>query len=862
MAATEYEYVALPTADDPRWATEFEAEFSSFERLYEGAFARHEREPSRGWVQAEAALQSRVVLALEPAREGPRTVAGGIVVQYFEGSQCGLLAYLVVHPKNRCQGVGAQLVEEGILALGEMASEHGGSLAAVFGETQDFRKEAVRELGPMPAARMHAHSSYGALWVEIDYTMPRFEEGGERDSDLLLLAFPHPSYTLAAATVPVDVVKGFLGEYYEDDLSYPSPPRGAESSREDLDRMLDELDELAVAYHQTYGEGEAMGASAPVPLSAVPLPADPVYKLESVAVCLHFVTVDAPLVGEPTDPATASEPWLGAENLLEAHYKAPDLLGRVGRTRLPSSSPSYRCPVYHSFETDLLAYRFQEDRHRPIMSACMAETRFAVTIRFPERVRYVSEGLVQEVVMDRTEVEVVAALTASRFPKTGVRVWHLALAPPHDGYLTELDIIQLVSLYYNDHEQTSPLGSPSEIQFKRTGTTGEWVSLGSLLHELSDTALEAERPAAGTIELNPAVGSDSFEEWKRILSALYLTTQDDQEAFRELEALYEGEGEEKGEGEEMLDALCGVVSGLFDYRRMSFAEMQDTLAPDSAAGSYAIWLSRATLTNVDLLDEMLDRCGGTIGISPYLILPHAVLLHNEFVVDRAVEVARMALTTDDAVGDTRHLGASELVRLEGGQARAAVVSRIDGLVAARQEVEKCLHLEYVPNVFNYPGERELYEVGAVSRGAKEKQQEAERLYEEVSARIRDYRDVLAEVDRLEMEGEEKRRSFLLTVVSVILSLGVLPDLVVFFSDPSARRPLLQPSVWTLLAVALVVVGVAALLLAWPGLGSARAQRPSRTSKETKGVAAEPPRRGEFPRRPSAFANGESPAPAS
>jgi hypothetical protein len=464
----------------------------------------------------------------------------------------------------------------------------------------------------------------------------------------------------------------------------------------------------------------------------------------------------------------------------------------------------------------------------------MTERQHRVVARFPDRIRYVSEGLVQELTVNENEVEMVASITASRFPKTGVRIWHVALSPPAGSAFSEVDIVRLVSLYASEQEQITNSTAEAvrfDLEVDRGAAPPETLPalpLSQLLRELSSGALVAEKPAAGTIEFNPAAGDEAaIELWTEILSSLYLTTEDDQDGFRQLETLYA-----QPDVGRILNACCGVVSGVFDYARMSFAEMQDTLAPDSSAGTYAIWLNRATLANVDLLDEMLERCGRTIGVSPYLILPHAVLLHNEFVVDRAEEVAARAIAVDDMhrIPPRDEMeGRSASIRAT----RTALDARAQRLAEARRLIERCLHIEYVPNVFHYPGERELYEVGGRTRGALEKREGVHRMLDDIHARLRDCHERLRQLEHIELEearaeehamrmeaaaaeeADERKRSFALTVVSVLLSLGVLLDIISFFATPDGRSLLWPPTVWTVVLGIAVLVSVLALVQARP-----------------------------------------------
>ena len=787
-----------------------EAAWQAFVSIYETAFPDPDDRQDPGlWREpAERCPESAVLLALD---DSGSTVLGGIVLELYPESACGLVAYIAVDPMHRRGGVGRQLVDAGIRHLGALAAKQGTVLRAVFAETEDARHPEVADKAEAAAQRLVFHDRIGARWLEIDYVMPRLRPDTPRDPSLLLIAYPHPAVTLNPSTLSLATIEAFLSEYYAAEPLVETP------AVDDLERMSTELRELAEAYRTTYG---SPADELVVPLRPVPLPARPHLRLSQAAICFHFVTVDE-IGPEPvsTRSATASP------------QHAPIARQRAGETSRAWSLDGYECPIYHSFELDVLSYRFQAAP--PIVSACTSDTQVEVTVWFPPETTYVSEGLRQTVFGAPPSLRCRASLTHSRFPATGVRIWHLALAPMQGETLTEFDLIRLVSLYYHDHERSDQAG---QTTFE---TETERVPLQALIHHLSGGAAAVGNPDAGTVEFNPiAAGAQAdLDTWTRLLSALYLTTVDDQDGFRELEDLYRAPASRS-----LMKACCGIVSGLFDYDRLSLAEVQDTLAPDSSAGPYAVWLNRATLANIDLYDEMLERCGRTIGLSPYLILPHAVLLHNEFVTDCADEIAQAAI-----VGDDSHIAARGTLSTLDEQ-RRGLVERIQALETHRRSVDRALSQEYVPNVFHYAGERELYEVGTASRGALDRRQGVERLAVEIHARLLDARERLTVFDRdrdrdaaeqaardAEAEREqratqreaeqeearlsESRRAFGVNMLGVLLGVVVVLDVVAFFSDPSQRHLLWPPTGWTVGVALLLGLSILALVAAFPRRGT-------------------------------------------
>jgi len=97
-----------------------------------------------------------------------------------------------------------------------------------------------------------------------------------------------------------------------------------------------------------------------------------------------------------------------------------------------------------------------------------------------------------------------------------------------------------------------------------------------------------------------------------------------------------------------------------------------------------------------------------IGMSPYLVIPHAVLLHNEQRLKSALIRANELLTGQERGGRLIELGGR---RLSIGGARISIEETEAGI----RDVSEAL-AQRLPNIFHYQGERSLYELGTRSRG--------------------------------------------------------------------------------------------------------------------------------------------------
>jgi hypothetical protein len=157
---------------------------------------------------------------------------------------------------------------------------------------------------------------------------------------------------------------------------------------------------------------------------------------------------------------------------------------------------------------------------------------------------------------------------------------------------------------------------------------------------------------------------------------------------------------------------------------------------------------KGTLLYLAASDRTWDVGKTSYGISPYLLLPHAVLVHNEEVLRAAAAAVREERKAARRLSQTRRALARVL---EQGRLRALFRMPLFALrvaqVAARRvreerkklrEVRERLHgalqRDYLPNVFHYPNERRIYEIGETSRGLVALAQELRESLSEFDAR--------------------------------------------------------------------------------------------------------------------------------
>ena len=138
-------------------------------------------------------------------------------------------------------------------------------------------------------------------------------------------------------------------------------------------------------------------------------------------------------------------------------------------------------------------------------------------------------------------------------------------------------------------------------------------------------------------------------------------------------------------------AFCGLILGIFDFMRMNSAEISDTIKPIAVRRDSFIVLCRGHLMKVKF-DESTEDQTANILVSPYLLIPSAVLSFNELVLDCNEEIVGRPIS------DRTYYRRSMLLS---GRIR---------------EVMSSLNTEYLQDIFHYSSEQEIMVEGTQQRG--------------------------------------------------------------------------------------------------------------------------------------------------
>ena len=400
---------------------------------------------------------------------------------------------------------------------------------------------------------------------------------------------------------------------------------------------------------------------------------------------------------------------------------------------LPGVTEAYPdCPDFRSMELDLLSFGFQVDP--PFGSQCEVHEPVPLLVRFPDVTGYQSEGRTMRLACAAPQRRVEVLVSSTAFRDSGFKVWHFIFKPASGERFTEFDLIKLIHLYDGRTEATTLRDT---VSYDLPGSTG--LKGGELLARLAGASKDVRwQPVAGTVQI--LTGG----ELDRVLDTVRKARAEGGEENRKLRDWVARDTSEAA----MLKACCGIITGIFDFDQLDDEEILDTLEPTFEC-SHLIRLHRCTLVSISEADRAMEECWESIGMSPYLLIPHAVLLNNEALVNRA----------DRAIGEVL------------GRKRAGIHS----LERARSIASQSLQRDFLPNVFNYVTERSLLHKGWESRGGEDKRRQTLRRFEELETAI-------------EVRWTHRREHGQIAVASLLALLSVLQVRDVVFEAMGPRVP--------------------------------------------------------------------------
>ena len=143
-------------------------------------------------------------------------------------------------------------------------------------------------------------------------------------------------------------------------------------------------------------------------------------------------------------------------------------------------------------------------------------------------------------------------------------------------------------------------------------------------------------------------------------------------------------------------ALGGIVQGLLDHREIDASELSEVFEGLWLEGDQLLGFHKGTMILLAPSDRAWEGTRDTLGVSPYLLVPHGVILHNEERLKAGVALAdQLARASQKRLLSSQALRAIETIRLD---------------------IARIRDRELLPQVFHYPQERGLFERALMSRG--------------------------------------------------------------------------------------------------------------------------------------------------
>lgn len=424
------------------------------------------------------------------------------------------------------------------------------------------------------------------------------------------------------------------------------------------------------------------------------------------------------------------------------------------------------CAYFHSYEKDLLSNAFRNPP--PVRSYCVpnaaqscpAPGSYALEARLllPRRLRFRTEGETLE--RRRLGVEALPVLLSfSRhdFLQSDRSILNVVVhidARGTDAHFGEYELLCLTKLWCAPDE--------SEIWLVEGEDEGSWFEIAGERLRLTEVAarylkVQAARPLGGCLQIafrdagagpscTTAGGADAVTSHE-LIDALNAIQKDDAPP-------------PAAKLRPALNAVGCLLQNILDLENVDLNELEDMLDGVNTSRSAVTAIHRNTLFALTVDDRLFDDVADTIGMSPYLLLPQAALLHNECVlseanallrsIDRVAEALAVPGTRDgirqrlvDALRtdtlDDLPGGPDGIIRLVVGRlwkryrasqaAETCTSHAVDAFVAeldfaiveglnahARAQVSALIDRDMLGNIFQYVSERWIFEEGHRDRG--------------------------------------------------------------------------------------------------------------------------------------------------
>lgn len=635
-----------------------------------------------------------VLLACGPADN----ILGGLIFEFYRTSGCWLATYLCVREANRCQGIARELVRRAHQA---MSSAQRTPDVVLFAETEIPRRVPAGTDRDAAIVRLQTLGKLGFRHIPINYWQPALAEGKQAIDTLFLLNYVGDQSTGETASCQSDRVAAFLAEFYV------ALDADREGDVYHLEEMLADLKRSSSAACSTMELEDIRDAT--------------LGKCQSLSIRLLFLEqltergrrIELPMSQFSDDATHESE--LSGERCREAREQ---LLEPIS-----------------SFCGDIMI-AYAGEQNMPVIVLCepvsdagdKGERAFTDTVGL---------SLAGHLRMNWEDHECALAFPettakffdAFAFFESGIIAYSATFVFDGGGQ-RDVDLDQDVLLAISAMMQsagTIAADSP-RLQFSFLEGSRAACELPAFIRNriadlkaASDAADGDESPLVNVFSWlrrsrKPQHGMDVLTDDRlaKLFEAIDIGW-DNRQTFVDIEVIGASLQDDVltcaqqakkriAPANSFTKRLSGLVQNVQDYDKQDEEEINDSLAGALMIGTDITFVSQSTATKFCMKSRATDKGRKTIGGSPYWFLVQIVLGHNEALLTQFSAAENGA---EDAWDIHGLIEALDRGNNDAEKARYRVASAL----------KRKLRLSYyIPNVFRYTTEQQLYELYAGMRG--------------------------------------------------------------------------------------------------------------------------------------------------
>lgn len=470
---------------------------------------------------------------------------------------------------------------------------------------------------------------------------------------------------------------------------------------------------------------------------------------------------------------------------------------------------------FESYVQDLIPFSFQTS-NLPLTGCCSRDNFLKMEITFPSEIHYVAEG--RQMTLKRASAANYTKVCTLRenftlFP-SGHLGYHLMLVPDKDGgagtWLDEYEIIALTKLFYQTELPVDPQKNLRNLIKFHLVDTKPIVGLDALVQSRLDAQLTpqhylgqifsmVQKKSRCSISWDSLKGGSVYlghEEYYKTLYDFLKNSQSAEEAQAEGDNATTDPAQKVWQqnlknttnpdtqlhkGNHTTDVvlvLAGIAQGILDFPYISPEELQDSLEPSADKENMSVYykMHPKMLFSLDGYDRIFVQNLGTSGSSPYRLLPQVFLLYNEVLLaEQEAGLSQLRFS------DSKNIGSHQLIwmdRLYTHTESAKNKKRFHQHLRQKLEIYRDLFLNYLPNVFRYDTEKDLFDAGIAERALSTKMT----VYQ---TNLEKFDKLLQDVDMLQERAQATRANnaarFMNGILVVIGALSLI----------QVREPLLQ-----------------------------------------------------------------------